>query len=173
MYRCGSYIRGDGDFDDTKDRFLPFNDKTGYMIYDLDEEHFYTPTEALVKAKIGDLKGKYSRYTGGLDGFIRNQRDIVLEFLYSNLNDQFPEQGANAEFKVARTAVGRKAIQQAYVAQIRYADYDADDTNENAGNMLSPRAQNIMQRMYRIASRGGVLPVNPDATADNGYRNGY
>jgi hypothetical protein len=165
MYRC-NYIRGDGDFDDSITRFLPFSTDKKYMIWE-EDEHTYMPTDALVKAFIGDLKGDYKDF----DIFLRNQRNIVKEWNYSNPNDP---QGRTSEFKVARTAQGRKAFQEQLIAQIRYADYDGADMDENSGTVESPRMKKIGSRQYNyIGSKGGVMQVNPDTTADNGYRNGY
>jgi hypothetical protein len=158
------FIIGDGDFNDSVTRFLPFSDE--FMEY-IDDDHMYMPTEALVKKFIGDLKGDYNSF----DIFLENQRDIVIENNYSNPNDL---QGRTSEFKVARTAQGRKDFQKQLVAQIRYADFDGADMDENAETILSPRTKNIGISMgIHIGARNQVLLVNPDETADNGYRNGY
>jgi hypothetical protein len=165
LNRCGSrFIIGDGDFQDDITRFVPF-DSDG-MKYN-ENMHTYDFTDPIIKNTIGDLKGDYENYQFFLD----NQRDILLEWNYANPNDP---QGRTSEFKVARTAQGREAFKKAFIAQVRYADIDGDDMEENEGLILSPRAKNILLNMFNfIGARNQVLLVNPDETADNGYRNGY
>lgn len=164
--RNNFYILGDGDFDDSVDRFVPFDDKDEGMKYN-ENTHTYDFFDPIIKSTIGDLKGDYENYQFFLD----NQRDILLEWIYTNPNDP---QGQTAEFKVARTAQGREAFKKAYIAQVRYADIGGDDMEENEGLVLSPRARNILVYMFNyIGTRGKVMLVNPDETADNGHRNGY
>ena len=161
------YIKGDYNQDDS--RFLPYSDDL--MKYDIDE-HWYTPTIALFKNRLGiDLIVDYG--TTGANIVCENVRDIVLEYLYSNPN-QYAEE--IKEFIVARQIRGRKAIETAYVNQMRYMDFEGMDLM-NEDNPISSRATKVLnsQRSNFLGHKGsyGNMRVNQDSTDDDGYRNGY
>ena len=160
---CGRYIVGDTNTDGS--RFIPVSDD----FLDWDNVNFwYTPTDKLFQDELGiNLPIEYGT-NNKING---NVRDIILEYIDDNPNNNAQQ---ITEFKIARTRAGRDGFKRACIAQMRYMDFDADDTDENADNVTSPRAKKILRnvRYGNLGHRGSyAYCVNPDITDDDGFRN--
>ena len=158
-----SFMKGDTNTDGS--RYLPFSDD--YMTWDNDT-YEYTPTDKLFQDELGiNLAIDYGT-NNKVNG---NVRDIVMEELYSNRNN---DSTRVAEFTIARTRNGRSAVKEIYKAQMRYMDFDGDDMDENAGKIVSPRVKKMMiSARYNYIGHKGMFTtrVNPDPTDDDGFRN--
>jgi hypothetical protein len=168
MYCRGQFLIGDGDFDDAVERHIPRT--TDLLRWDSDTHQFYLVLGG-IKTKLGiDLS---SLVTPPLTAeiVIEEISDQIYEELGNNPNRDGQR---NPEFKIARTQIGEDGIYQIMSAQLRYA-YRTGENLKEYNEPISKRAMTLMksQKYGYLWSRGQVLLVNPDETADNGYRNDY
>jgi hypothetical protein len=159
------YIQGDTNEDGS--RYLPYDDD----LMEYRDHQYYLKTSG-IKSKLGiDLSALVTPPLTDLI-VLDEISDQIYEYIYDNPNNFAYEV---AEFKSARTIVGREGIYKAMIAQLRYA-YRTGKNLDEYNEPISNRAKTILsgEQSGRLAFKGSyTYRVNPDSTDDDGYRNGY